>query len=215
MGVSGNLHIHDAIIDIPLDMLGDSEGNLPDLLTKIDIQIGDNVRLYNSTLYDMMLKGNISVLGSMQSAILSGRVSVLKGIVKVSATEFKIDQASATWNSLPGNFYPTVHAKAATKIGHYNITTEMDGVPGNMTTRFYSDPPLSDTQILLLLTIHQDPEKDSSGAAEGALFNAGLTMSKRTTILKSSQRPRNAFLHHIIKQIQVPFIPRSMYHTWS
>lgn len=176
MGVSGNLHIHDAIIDIPLDMLGDSEGNLPDLLTKIDIQIGDNVRLYNSTLYDMMLKGNISVLGPMQSAILSGRVSVLKGIVKVSATEFKIDQASATWNSLPGNFYPTVHAKAAAKIGHYNITTEMDGVPGNMTTRFYSDPPLSDTQILLLLTIHQDPEKDSSGAAEGALFNAGLTM---------------------------------------
>lgn len=176
MGISGSLHVHDATIDIPLDMLGSSDGALPDLMTKVDIQIGDNVRLYNPTLYDMMVQGNISVLGPMRSAILSGRVNVPKGIVKVSATEFKIDQANATWNGLPGNFYPTVHAKAATKIGHYNIMTEMDGVPGNMTTRFYSDPPLSDTQILLLLTIHQDPDKDSSGAAEGALFNAGLTM---------------------------------------
>lgn len=176
MGISGNLHIHDAIIDIPLDTLSSSEGELPDLMTNVDIQVGDNVRLYNSMLYDMMIKGNISVFGRSRSAVLNGRVNVLKGTITVNTTEFKIDQANATWNGMPGNFIPTIHAKAATKIGHYNILTEMDGMPGRMTTRFYSDPPLSDTQILLLLTIHQDPEKDSSGSAEGALFNAGLTM---------------------------------------
>lgn len=175
-GIRGNLHIHDTTIDIPLALFSNSEQGLPDLMTRIDIQVGDNVRLYNSALYDMMLKGNISLAGPMSAPILDGRVNVLKGTVKVNTTEFKIDQASATWNGLPGNFLPIVHAQAVSKVGHYNISAEMDGMPGSMRTRFHSEPPLSDTQILLLLTIHQNPEQEASGAMEGALFNAGLTM---------------------------------------
>ena len=88
-----------------------------------------------------------------------------------------MNEANAIWGGEPGSLLPDIHAKAFTKVGHYGITAELDGPPGNMKTTFHSEPALNDTQILMLLTLHQNPDdKDSSGAMEGALFNAGLTM---------------------------------------
>ncbi len=97
-----------------------------------------------------------------------------KGTVKLNTTEFKVDQANAVWGAMPGSFLPVVHVKANTKVGHYAITAEMDGPVGDMKTTFHSEPGLNDSQIVMLLTLHQDPNKD--GSTEGALFNAGLTM---------------------------------------
>ena len=46
-----------------------------------------------------------------------------------------------------------------------------------MKTTFHSEPALNDSQILMLLTLHQNPNnKEDNEAMEGALFNAGLTM---------------------------------------
>lgn len=175
-GISGNIHIHDATIDVPLALLSSSDGELPNILTKIDVTVGDNVRLYNQLLYDMIVKGNISMVGPLREPFMTGRVNVEKGTVKINTTEFKIDPASAIWGSNPGSILPVIHAKGTTKIGHYNVTVEMDGLPGEMKTVFHSDPYLSDSQILLLLTLHQNPDKDTESSVQGALFNAGLTM---------------------------------------
>ena len=105
---------------------------------------------------------------------MTGRVNVEKGTVKLNTTEFRVDQANAVWGAEPGSFLPVVHVKANTKVGHYAIAAELDGPVGDMKTTFHSEPALNDSQILMLLTLHQDPNKD--GSTEGALFNAGLTM---------------------------------------
>ncbi len=176
LGVSGKLSIHDATADVPFALLTDSEESSMDFLTKLDISIGDNVRLYNSALYDLMIRGNISMRGKLSDPAMSGRVNVEKGTVKINMSEFKVDEARAIWGSQPGSFLPVIYAKADTKVGHYAITAELNGPPGDMKTTFRSEPALNDSQIVMLLTLHQDPTKDSSGAMEGALFNAGLTM---------------------------------------
>ena len=176
MGISGNLKVHDAVVDVPLALLSDSEESSLDFLTKLDIDIGDNVRLYNSALYDLMLKGNINMMGPLSEPMMTGRVNVEKGTVKINMSEFKVNEARAVWGSMPGSFLPVVYVKADTKVGHYAIQAELNGPPGDMKTTFHSEPALNDSQIVMLLTLHQDPTKDSSGAMEGALFNAGLTM---------------------------------------
>lgn len=176
-GVSGSLKVQNAVVDIPFSLLGDSGGTSLDMLSKIDVTIGDNVRLYNSALYDMLVKGTISVRGPVSTPIVNGRVNVEKGTVKINTTEFKMDDANAIWTGEPGNLLPDIHAKAFTKVGHYAVTAELEGPPGDMKTTFHSEPALNDTQILMLLTLHQSPDsKDNNGAMEGALFNAGLTM---------------------------------------
>lgn len=176
-GISGHLSIHDATVDVPLSLLSDSEDSSMNLLTKLDITIGDNVRLYNSALYDLMVKGNINMMGPLSAPIMTGRVNVDKGTVKINMSEFKVNEARAVWGGTPGSFLPVIYAKADTKVGHYAIEAELNGPPGDMKTTFHSEPALNDSQIVMLLTLHQDPTKDSSGAMEGALFNAGLTMA--------------------------------------
>lgn len=176
-GLTGTLKAENAMVDVPFALLGDSGETSLDILTKIDVIIGNNVRLYNSALYDMMVKGNISIMGPLSSPFVNGRVNVEKGTVKINTTEFKMGDASAIWGGEQGNLLPDIHAKAHTRVGHYGITAELEGPPGDMKTTFHSEPALNDSQILMLLTLHQNPnEKDSSGAMEGALFNAGLTM---------------------------------------
>jgi autotransporter translocation and assembly factor TamB len=176
-GINGTLKIQNAVIDIPFALLGDSGSTSMDILTKINVQIGQNVHLYNSALYDLDIHGNIGMMGLLSDPVMSGRVNVDKGTVKLNTTEFKMGDAHAVWGEEPGSFLPSIHAKAFTKVGHYEITAQLDGPVGNMKTTFHSEPALNDSQILMLLTLHQDPNnKDNNGAMEGALFNAGLTM---------------------------------------
>ena len=175
-GIEGNLKIQDAVIDVPLALLSDSDTTPLDILTRINIQVGNNVRLYNSALYDLLVRGNISMMGPLSEPVMAGRVNVEKGTVKINTSEFKVDTANAIWGGEPGSFLPVVHAKAFTKVGHYSITAELDGLPGEMKTTFHSEPALNDSQILMLLVFHQNPKSDNDGAMEGALFNAGLTM---------------------------------------
>lgn len=175
-GIDGNLKIQDAVIDVPLALLSDSDTTPLDILTRINIQVGNNVRLYNSALYDLLVRGNISMMGPLSEPVMAGRVNVEKGTVKINTSEFKVDTANAIWGSEPGSFLPVVHAKAFTKVGHYSIIAELDGLPGEMKTTFHSEPALNDSQILMLLVFHQNPKSDNDGAMEGALFNAGLTM---------------------------------------
>ncbi len=175
-GIDGIVNVHDAVIDVPLSLLSESSGSDIPALMKTEIIVGDKVRLYNSSLYDLWLRGNIEAVGPVSSPMVNGRIDVEKGTVKVNTTEFKIDTGNAVWSGNQETILPDVHVRASTKVGHYNIRAEMDGLPGNMKTVFHSEPYLNDSQILMLLTLHANPNGENSGAIEGALFNAGLTM---------------------------------------
>lgn len=59
------------------------------MLTKVDVSVGDNVRLYNSLLYDMLIRGNVSVMGPVKAPVVTGRVNVEKGDVRINTTDFQ------------------------------------------------------------------------------------------------------------------------------
>lgn len=79
-GLTGTLKAENAMVDVPFALLGDSGETSLDILTKIDVIIGNNVRLYNSALYDMMVKGNISIMGPLSSPFVNGRVNVERAL---------------------------------------------------------------------------------------------------------------------------------------
>lgn len=175
-GVIGDLHVHDATIDVPLSLLlEESSGTVP-VAVDMNIILGDNVRLYNSALYDIRLKGNIDAVGPLDAPYVTGKVNVEKGTVKVNMTEFKIDSGRAVWGGGINGILPDVEVKASTKVSDYNIWAEIKGVPGNMATTFRSEPYLNDSQILMLLTLHANPNGENQEAIDAALFNAGLTL---------------------------------------
>lgn len=175
-GINGKVHVHDAIVEFPLALLSESDSSDIPALMKMEVLVGDNVHAKSSSLYDLWLSGNIESEGPVSAPAITGKVNVDKGTVKVNMTEFNVDSGHAVWSGNQETILPTIRAKASTKVGHYNITAEMEGIPGNLKTEFHSEPYLNDSQILMLLTLHANPEGDNSGAIEGALFNAGLTM---------------------------------------
>lgn len=172
--ISGNVKIHDASLDIPLSMQSDSA--LPEVSTNLDIHIGDNVKLYNSALYNMLIVGDIRANGYLSDPFMSGRVNVEKGTIKVNTTEFRVEKGQALWGGNSGTFMPNIHVAANANVGSYKIGAQIDGIPGNLITKLHSEPYLNDSQILMLLALHQNPHASSEDSTQNAFFNAGLAM---------------------------------------
>lgn len=172
--ISGNVNIRDATIDIPMSLEESSGG--PDVLMDVNVALGDRVRLYNSLLYDMNVRGNIHAMGLLSRPVMSGRVDVEKGMVKYLSNEFNVTEGTAVWGGVPDSFLPVLSLKANTSVGHYKVNMDLKGPPGAFRLHLSSEPALSDSQIVTLLTLRQAPGTDNDETT-GALFNAGLQMA--------------------------------------
>lgn len=172
--VSGTVAVRDAVIDIPMSFA--SGGGGLDFLMDIDVTVGDNVRLYNSLLYDMNIRGGVHAMGLLSAPAMSGRINVERGTIRYLSNEFNVTEGSAVWGGVPDSFLPVVNVKADTSVGHYKVGMELKGPPGSFVFQLHSEPSLNDTQIMTLLTLRQAPGSADNDAATGALFNAGLSM---------------------------------------
>lgn len=173
--IEGTVDIRNATVDIPLSF-EESSGS-PDVLMDVSVNVGDGVRLYNSLLYDMYIRGNIHAMGLVSKPIMSGRVNVEKGTVRYLSNEFNVTEGNAVWGGVPDSFLPILNIAADTMVGHYDIGMELKGPPGNFQFKLHSEPALSDSQIVTLLTLRQAPGSAENDATTGALFNAGLQMA--------------------------------------
>lgn len=174
-GIRGTILVHEATGDIPFALFSGESGNWPNIPLDIEVILGEKVRLYNTALYDIGLKGNMNISGSLSHPQATGRINADKGTIKLNTTEFKLDEGYALWGGQSNGLLPKVYGKATSHIGHYTISAQMEGKPGEMKTTFHSEPYLNDSQILMLLTLHANPN-DADVSIEKALLNAGLTM---------------------------------------
>lgn len=172
--VAGTINVEEAVVDIPMSF--ESSGESPDLLLDVSVNVGDDVRLYNSLLYDMTVRGNVRAMGLMARPVTSGRVTVDKGTIKYLSNEFNITEGTAVWGGVPDSFLPVLNVKANTTVGHYKVGMDLSGPPGGFIFNLHSEPSLNDTQIVTLLTLRQAPGSAEEDSATGALFNAGLSM---------------------------------------
>lgn len=173
--VEGTVNVRNATVDIPMSF--EESGGGPDILMDVAVDVGDNVRLYNSLLYDMYVRGNIHAMGLLSKPIMSGRVNVEKGTVRYLSNEFNVTEGTAVWGGVPDSFLPVLNLTADTTVGHYDIGMELKGPPGDFRFKLHSEPALNDSQIVTLLTLRQAPGSAENDATTGALFNAGLQMA--------------------------------------
>lgn len=174
--ITGNINVQDAVIDIPFSLV--SSGDSPDFLTDIEVNVGKDVRLYNSLLYDLSVRGNVHIAGLFTMPITSGRVNVERGTIKYLANEFVVTEGAAIWGGVSESLLPILNVKANTSVGHYKVGMDLQGPPGGFVFRMHSEPALNDTQIITLLTLRQAPGSASDeDNTTSALFNAGLSMA--------------------------------------
>lgn len=176
--VSGNIHVHDAVLDIPLSF-SDSTTAWP-LGLDVTVTLGDKVRLYNPSLYDLMVHGTATFQGTAAHPEPSGYFEATKGVVHYLDTNFRLASAKASFTQ-EDTFLPRLDAEGMSRVGQYDVFLTLRGPADAMDIMLRSDPPLTKAQIISLITLRNggDRQQSSSFSSEdmNALLGSGIRMT--------------------------------------
>lgn len=174
--LKGTLDMENALISIPTSFeLGESSGTLG---LDIAVRANKNVRLYNPLLYDVTIGGMAQFKGTTAYPIPSGKFTVQKGSVRYLNTKFYIQSGEASFNQI-GSFLPSISLEAEARKNPYKIEMNVKGPVDHMDLQLTSTPPLTEQQIISLLTL-QTTGKDTNGKGDNevnGLISAGLEMT--------------------------------------
>lgn len=175
--LSGSLDIADATLDVPLSFSDSSSAPLLEL--DVSVNLGDKVRLYNPALYDLMINGSARFRGTTLWPVPSGRIETSRGTVNYLNTTFRLSKARADFNQF-GSFLPSVDIEGTTRVGQYGVLLTLRGPVDNMDLVMRSDPPLTEQQIISLITLrNSDSRQQSSLDSEDmdTLVGSGIRMT--------------------------------------
>ena len=153
-----NLDFNDITVAMPpLPETDDSP--LPDMVLDVNVNLGDNVHAYDSLLYDLYLQGGFNIKGTTRHPQSSGTLTVKNGTINVLKTIFKIQQGDIVFNQVD-SFFPTVDFLAVTRLDRAKVFVTVKGaVDKNLSTKVFSEPQMSEAEIIKLLAFRTDYKK--------------------------------------------------------
>jgi len=162
-------------------------GWIGDTLLNVRFYGKENI-LFESNLAKIPLDIDMLFQGTISQPQFFGRIEARKGEVYFRQNVFRIIHASADFTD-PGRINPTLDVQAETRVREYQIRLGVSGTADRATVTFVSDPALTDSDILALLTLGKKGEelkgKESSvGFGEATSFATG----KFQDILESRAR---------------------------
>lgn len=122
------------------------------------------------------VKVDLTLTGTAARYGLIGLVESGGGSIFFRGNEFKLLEASSVDFVAPDNVSPVFHIKAETSSGGYRIKMNLDGPLDNFTLSLFSNPHLSEMDILTLLSF-------GSLSTEGKGVEGGMAASQATSIL--------------------------------
>ena len=154
----GNLNLENMKFKIPLSL--ETSESTRDLGIDVNVHAGKNVRLYDRTLYNMRISGDVHFGGSVLNPTSSGQFNVVSGTFKYLSHTFDITKGTATFAS--GSYLPMLQLDAETNVGTYNIHLGVKGTVDHMDLTLKSEPSLSRKQIISMLTFGRGEPSNSS-----------------------------------------------------
>ena len=172
--LSGLVNFHDCTVSVP--SVPESDGELPNVIMDVQVDVGKKVHFYSSYLYDMYLSGAVHFGGTTRHPKMNGEVRVKNGgTVSYLKTPFKIHEGTAYFNQVD-SFLPSLNFYADTMVGRTRIYLYLSGPLGASTLRLGSFPEHSQTEILQILTLRSD-YNSGSGVSAGDILSLGLQMT--------------------------------------
>ena len=146
-----------AKVEQPLPFIGDTELNIH-VAGKRDLWVNNNIAKFPVEV-DLMLKGTVD------HPLLFGRIGAQDGTFVFSRNDFKVVTATVDFVS-PDTIRPVLDVHATTEVRGHRISLKLSGTVDRFNLSFSSDPPLSDTDILALLTTGQTASEAAETMAE-------------------------------------------------
>lgn len=145
--------------------------------TEINIHIGGKKDIWiNNNLAKLPVEVDLILKGTIDHPLLYGRIEAQDGTFVFSRNPFKVISATADFIS-PDIIRPVLDIHATTEVRGYQIDLRLSGTVDRFTLTLNSDPPLSETDILALLTVGQTASEAAEtakaiGTAEATAFLA-------------------------------------------
>ena len=173
--ISGSVDFHDCLVSVPA--IPDSDGQLPEAVLDVQVDVGKKVHFYSSYLYDLYLTGQVHAGGIISHPKMSGSLSVKHGgTINYLKTEFKIREGIANFDQV-ASFLPSIDFQADTKMASTKIFLAAKGALGQIDFKLTSSPEMSQTQIIQMLTLRGAGREGQEGFSAADLLSIGLQMS--------------------------------------
>ena len=171
----GRLDFQNCKVSVPT--IPDSDGELPEMVLDVQVNVGDKVHFYSPYLYDLYLTGEFHAGGIMSHPKMRGSLRVKRGgTINYLKTEFKIRQGVANFNQV-ASFMPSIDFFADTKLARASVFLSVRGPLGAAEMKLTSSPAMSQTQIIQLLTLRDAYRDGNSSLSAGDLLAVGLQMT--------------------------------------
>lgn len=165
----------------------------PEMLrqTALDIQVRESKKLWvDNNLARIRMHAALAIVGSVARPTLSGQITVEEGYILYLDRKFDVKTGMVLMSN-PNRFNPEVNFSAEAKVTNYQgitpttytITTSATGPMDQLRTSLTSNPPLSEPDVVSLLTLGATREQltgtEGGGTGDVLTDRAGALTSNR------------------------------------
>lgn len=173
--ISGRLFLENVVLSTPPIPTDSTE--MPEVGLDFDVELGKGVRFVSANLGNLLLVGEAHFQGTTLMPHTSGAITVKRGNISYLKTNFQIYEGAVRFNR-SDSLYPSITLRAGTKVASTRVFVSLDGPVEHMRFRLMSSPPMSEENIIQLLTLRSDFSNNMSDSAKfAAMFNVGLSMT--------------------------------------
>ncbi|MDR1702726.1 MAG: translocation/assembly module TamB domain-containing protein, partial [Sporomusaceae bacterium] len=171
--LAGSVYTENSTIDVP--GLPEERSGGFDIELDVDLNIGKKVRVYNPYLFDLLIDGKVNVGGTLERMMLLGHIESRKGSITYLSTRFNVVNATADFARHQG-LVPNINLATRARAGRTFIMLDANGAADNLKIKLTSDPPMSDENIMKLLTLgyNASTAQTSSEAPASNFWLTGL-----------------------------------------
>ncbi|MDN5279766.1 MAG: translocation and assembly module TamB, partial [Clostridiales bacterium] len=156
--IMGKVHVPRGKFFINTDLLKDRPGLnlfLNSLKYNIDVEVPRNFWLKSSFL-NAEMRGKFSIMGDLDQVKLDGGISCVQGWLYFQKRKFRIDTGKVRFGGVEDAFDPHIFIKSEGRVQNTQVYLTLQGRVSSFTPKIYSSPPMSEGDLLALLTLGRD-----------------------------------------------------------
>jgi translocation and assembly module TamB len=156
--IMGKVHVPRGKFFINTDLLKDRPGLnlfLNSLKYNIDVEVPRNFWLKSSFL-NAEMRGKFSIMGDLDQVKLDGGISCVQGWLYFQKRKFRIDTGEVRFGGGEDAFDPHIFIKSEGRVQNTQVYLTLQGRVSSFTPKIYSSPPMSEGDLLALLTLGRD-----------------------------------------------------------
>jgi translocation and assembly module TamB len=138
----------------------------------ITVVTAPDFQLLTSYAKNVQTDARLHLRGTAAKPSVLGRIVVSEGEVDFFGGRYTVTRGEVNFYN-PSAIEPVLDADLETKVRAVTVNIKLSGTPSRMRISYRSDPPLSSTEIISLLTVGRSPEAIQNTALPSSVSESG------------------------------------------